>query len=223
MDAPQEAAGHADPAVMAKSGLGGRMIRGERPAIVVVDFTRGFTEEGFALGSDATEAVAATRELLDRARAHGVPIVFTRVAYADPVAEGGVWLQKSQRLDTLLEGSEAARLDPRMDPRPGEVVITKRGASGFFGTDLFTQLTARKVDTLIVCGASTSGCVRATVVDGLQYGYPVLVPREGVADRSATAHAAALADIDAKYGDVTSVEDLLGYLDAVAEAEAAVA
>ncbi len=115
----------------------------------------------------------------------------------------------------LQLGGAWAAIDPRLDPRDDETVIVKKGASGFFGTNLASVLVTQGVDTVILCGATTSGCVRATAIDLLQYGWPTIVPRECVGDRAQAPHDANLFDIQAKYADVVSVDDALGYLEGV--------
>lgn len=191
-------------------GFGGRQGAGERPAVVVVDFIEGFTNAESRLACDADDAVAATRALLDAARASGVPVFFTTVCYTDGDAERAAqFIAKAPALATLRPGSPLVEVDARLDRRPDEPVITKLFASAFFGTELHEALRREGCDTVLVAGASTSGCVRATAVDALQHGYRVLVPREAVADRAEDAHRASLLDIDAKYGDVVSIDDAI--------------
>ncbi|MGW3411921.1 isochorismatase family protein [Streptomyces sp. NPDC000888] len=199
----------------ARAGFGAPVRRGSRPAIVVVDLTRGFTEESFPSGADLTEVVGATGELIEAARPAGVPVVFTAIAYTPAEAEGDavVWLQKAQGMRALLEGSEEVEVDPRLPREPQDHLIVKKGASAFFGTSLAALLTGLGRDTVLVCGATTSGCVRATAVDAVQSGFSVLVPRECVGDRAPGPHEANLFDIQAKYGDVIDLKDAVAYLD----------
>jgi maleamate amidohydrolase len=194
------------------AGIGHRICRGERPGVLVVDFSAGFTDPGYPTGADLSVEVAQTRRLLDVTRDHGWPVYFTTIAYEPSLRDGGVWLQKIPGMRTLVVGTPPVALDQRLARRPDEPLIVKKGASAFFGTNLAALLAADAVDTLIVCGATTSGCVRASVVDAVQCGFPVLVPRECVGDRAPAPHEANLFDIDAKYGDVVSVEDALGYV-----------
>lgn len=184
-------------------------------AIVVVDLTRGFTEDSFPSGADLTEVVGATGELIEAARSAGVPVVFTAIAYTPAEAAGDavVWLQKAQGMRALLEGSEEVEVDPRLPREPQDHLIVKKGASAFFGTSLAALLTGLGRDTVLVCGATTSGCVRATAVDAVQSGFSVLVPRECVGDRAPGPHEANLFDIQAKYGDVIGLKDAVAYLD----------
>ncbi len=191
----------------------GRVGFGRRPALLVVDFMRAYTTPGLPLYAPAVvEAVAATVELLATARARGVPVVFTRVAYSAGAVEGGVFVKKVPLLRTLTDGAPAAEIVDELRPRADELVLTKHYASAFFGTPLSATLTSLGVDTAIVVGCSTSGCVRATAVDGMQHGFAVIVPKECVGDRAPAPHEANLFDIDSKYGDVVPRADVLAHL-----------
>lgn len=211
--------------VYTRAGFGGAIRRGSRPAVVVVDLTRGFTEPGFDTGTDLTEVVTATGVLVDAAHHAGVPVVFTAIAYSDAEVDSGAiaWLQKSTGMASLREGSDAAALDPRLPRGPRDPLLVKKGASAFAGTHLAAMLSAWRVDTLVVCGATTSGCVRASAVDAVQSGFPVLVPRECVGDRAAGPHAAALFDLQAKYGDVVQLTEVLDYVSSLESRAGAVA
>ena len=202
-------------AVYEKAGLGQAVTLGERPAVLVVDFSCGFTDPECPLGSDLTPQVEATRRLLDAAREKGLPVVFTTIAFEPSLKDGGLWMQKVPALGVLQVGGAWAEIDPRLGPREDETVIVKKGASGFFGTNLASVLVSQGVDSVILCGATTSGCIRATAIDLLQYGWPTLVPRECVGDRAQAPHEANLFDIQAKYADVVSVDDALAYLESV--------
>jgi maleamate amidohydrolase len=196
-----------------RAGWGNRVPRGRRPAVLVVDLSRGFTEPEFPTGADLSPVVAATSALIDVAHEAGAPVLFTTIAYEEADLDGGTaWLRKAPGMGILRTGTELVDLDPRLPRRPGDAVIVKKGPSAFFGTDAAASLTARGVDTVLVCGATTSGCVRASVVDAVQYGFTVLVPRDCVGDRAAGPHDANLFDIDAKYGDVIEQGDALAYL-----------
>lgn len=200
------------------AGMDASLRLGVRPVVLVVDLSCGFTDPSCALGSAMDEVVDANVRLLTAARARGVPVVFTTIAFSDAAADGGVWLQKVPTLAELKEGSKWVEIDPRLDRRSDEVVITKRSASAFFGTHLSSVLAALHADTLILTGATTSGCVRASAVDALQHGYPTLVPRECVADRAEGPHEANLFDMQAKYADVVSLEQATRYLDSLSTA-----
>ena len=162
-----------------------------------------------------TEQVEATKRLLDAARAKGLPVVFTTIGYEASLKDGGLWLQKVPALADLQIGGRWVEIDPRLDPGEDETVVLKKGASAFFGTNLASILISQGVDSVILCGATTSGCVRATAIDLLQYGYPTLVPRECVGDRAQAPHEANLFDINAKYADVVSIEQALDYVESV--------
>jgi maleamate amidohydrolase len=189
-------------------GFGGGAGFGSRPAVLVVDLLEGFTDIASPLGANLDIVVESTRTLLDGAREAGVPVLFTTVVYDEANERAAaVFLRKVPALAVLRPGSRWIEVDARLDRRPDEPVLSKAFASAFFGTPLAAMLVGR--DTLIVCGASTSGCVRATVVDALQHGLAPIVPRECVGDRWAAAHDANLFDIDAKYGDVVSLSDTI--------------
>ena len=202
-------------------GFGGRGGYGRRPALIVVDMTLGFTDAESPLACDLEGPVAEIGRLLEAARRAEIPIVFTTIAYRESdKLTAAAFIDKVPALLTLEAGSRWGEIDPRISPRETEPVLNKLFASGFYGTGLPSLLAAAGVDTLIVTGASTSGCVRATAVDALQYGYRPVVPREAVGDRNPGAHEANLYDIDAKYGDVVHAEEVLEYLEKVAAAHA---
>ena len=201
--------------VYGKAGLGQAVTLGRSPAVLVVDFSRGFTDPGCTLGSDLSAEVEATRTLLDAARAKSLPVVFTTIGYEPSGKDGGLWLQKVPALGDLQLGGRWVEIDPRLDPREDETVIVKKGASAFFGTNLASVLISQRADSVILCGATTSGCIRATAIDLLQYGFPTLVPRECVGDRARAPHDANLFDIQAKYADVVGLEETLAFVDSV--------
>lgn len=182
----------------------GRAGFGRRPAVVVVDLIEGFTDPASPLGADLDAVVAATRRLLDVAREAGMPVVFTTTVY-DTAGEraAAVFLRKVPALRILRQGTRWVEVDARLGRRPDEPVVAKLFASAFAGTSLAALLAGR--DTLVVCGASTSGCVRASVVDALQHGLAPVVPRECAGDRWPAAHEASLFDVEHKYGDVVGL------------------
>jgi maleamate amidohydrolase len=185
-------------------GFQGRAGFGSKPALLVVDVNLGFTDPASPLVCDLDDVVEAIRRLLEESRRARVPVVYTTVSYD----EGG----------KVAAGSRWVEIDPRIAPLPQEPVLNKLFASAFFGTPLSSLLAAAGCDSAIVTGASTSGCVRATVVDALQHGYRPVVPREAVGDRNPAAHESNLYDIDVKYGDVVSVDDVLTHLEELAGA-----
>jgi nicotinamidase-related amidase len=180
---------------------------------LVVDFSCGFTDPSCALGSELTAQVVATKRLLDVVRAKGLPVVFTTIGFDESMADAGIWPAKMPALADLKIGTRWVEIDPRLERGPDDPIVLKKGASAFFGTNLSAILAARQIDSVILCGATTSGCVRATAIDLLQYGYPAVVPRECVGDRAQAPHDANLFDISAKYADVLPLEDVLAELD----------
>jgi nicotinamidase-related amidase len=197
--------------VYARAGFGGVARRGAAPALLVVDFSRGFTDPDAPTGADMTAAVLATARLIETAHRVGAPVIFTTIAYGNP-HEAQAWLRKSPGLAALQLGTPAVEIDPRLPRTSHDALVVKHGASAFFGTGLAALLAGCGVDTVVVCGATTSGCVRASVVDAVQSGYDVLVPRECVADRAQGPHEASLFDMQAKYADVIAVEEAVRYL-----------
>jgi nicotinamidase-related amidase len=196
--------------------FGGEAGFGARPAVVVVDLNLGFTDPSSPLACDLDDVLVATRGLLDVARARGVPVLFTTIVYDEVAsAAAAVFLRKVPALRVLAPGTRWVEIDERLGRRPEEPVIAKAHASAFFGVPLAALLAGR--DTLVVCGASTSGCVRATVVDAMQHGLSPIVPRECVGDRSVRAHEQALEDIGGRYGDVVSAGEVARALEQAGE------
>ena len=199
------------------AGFHGRAGFGERPALLVVDLNVAFTNPESPLACDLDAVVGAVARLLDEARRAGVPVVYTTVAYDEGARRtAAAFIDKIPALLTLEAGSRWVEIDSRIAPRPDEPVLTKLFASAFFGTALSSLLATAGCDSLIITGASTSGCVRATAVDAIQHGYPPVVPREAVGDRNPAAHEANLYDIDAKYGDVVSLGETIARLEELA-------
>lgn len=199
-------------AVYERAGFCDSVSRGARPALVVVDLSRGFTEPQYPTGSDLDPQVEATARLLEAAHRRGLPVVFTTIAFDPESGDAGAWLDKAPGLAVLRAGTPLVELDPRLPRRPEDTVIVKKGASAFFGTNLAAVLVAQRADTVILCGATTSGCIRASAVDSVQSGFPTLVVREAVGDRAQGPHESNLFDINAKYADVVSLDDALAYL-----------
>jgi nicotinamidase-related amidase len=199
-------------AIYRRARLGQSVRPGVRPAVLVVDLIRGFTDPECPVGSDLTGEVKATRQVLDAAREKGQPVIFTTIAYEPNLKDAGIWLQKMPAMGELKMGGRWVEVDPRLGRREGETIVLKKGPSAFFGTNLASILISQGVDTVVLCGATTSGCVRATAVDLLQYGFPTLVPRECVGDRARAPHEANLVDIQAKYADVVPLEKAIGYI-----------
>ncbi|WP_049902924.1 isochorismatase family protein [Halococcus agarilyticus] len=193
--------------------FGGTVGIGERPALLVIDLINAFTDPESDLGSDVESVLARTEGLLDAFREHDLPRYFTTVAYEESYGDAGQFIEKVPALRELERGTDAVAVDDRIAPIGDERVILKKYASAFFGTDLETELTTHRVDTLVLAGVTTSGCVRATAVDSLQHGYRTIVPADAVGDRAEGPHEANLFDIDAKYGDVVTTETVLESLD----------
>jgi nicotinamidase-related amidase len=197
----------------AARGFGQRIGFGERPALLVIDLINGFTDPAMPLGSNLDEEMIHTRTLLAAARASAIPIIHTIVRYdEEDLADAGVWRRKQAGAATLIAGTPAVDLDERLERRANEQLLVKKYASAFFGTDLTSRLLSSGVDTLLLAGCTTSGCVRASAVDGVQIGFRPMVVREAVGDRSRAAHDQALFDLEQKYADVVSVEETTAYL-----------
>lgn len=190
----------------ASKGIGHRLSPGHRPALLIVDLAVGFTDSTWAPGSDLDHVVEATQGLIKLARSNTHPVIFTTIAFGSDAAEGSVWLTKMPGLHCMTEGSHAVEIDTRLQRLDSEPLIVKRAASAFSGTGLTALLTSLHVDTLVVTGATTSGCIRATVVDACMAGYPTFVPESCVGDRHDGPHLANLFDMDAKYADVITLE-----------------
>lgn len=189
---------------------------GTAPAVLVIDFMRAYTDESspfYAQG--VVTAIADTVDLLAAARSNNVPVIHTRVEFHTSGVDGGLFVKKVPGLRKLVPGEPMGEIDPLVAPLDTELVIVKNYASCFFGTSLAATLTSLGIDTLIIAGCSTSGCVRATSIDGIQHGFRVIVPRECVGDRHDHPHESNLFDINAKYGDVVSRADVIEYLDRI--------
>jgi maleamate amidohydrolase len=181
--------------------------------VVVIDLVRAYTHPDgpFAL-PDAQAAVEATAELVETARDKDVPVVWTVVRYAAGLADGGLFVRKVPALACFAEGASGDWGDLALEPVAGELVVGKQYASAFFGTSLATTLHSAGVDTLVIAGVSTSGCVRATAMDALNSGFRPQVVREACADRTPALHDNNLADLDAKYADVVGMGEVLAHL-----------
>jgi maleamate amidohydrolase len=194
-------------------GFGLRIGFGERPALMVIDMVKAFTNPDMMLGANLDAQIAAIQPLLDVAHERDIPVIFSTVMYSEAdFKDAGIWALKQKGVVTLKAGTDGVEVDERLDMRPSDSLLVKKYASCFFGTDLVPRLMSRHVDTLIITGCTTSGCVRATAVDAVQTGLRPMVVREAVGDRSAAAHAQSLFDLDAKYADVVSLEETLQYL-----------
>jgi len=197
-------------------GIGARVGLGESPAVVVVDMTQSFTNAEHPVGSDQTPAIEAIAGVLAVARAKKVPVLYTTMAFRDQASDAVTWARKMPSLKRLrLDDSASTEVDPRIAPATGDVVLNKRAPSAFFGTGLVSLLVPMRIDSLIVVGCATSGCIRATVIDALSYGYRVGVPKSCVSDRAEGPHDANVFDIDAKYADVMALEAVTTYFESL--------
>jgi nicotinamidase-related amidase len=194
-------------------GFGLKIGFGERPALIVIDMVKAFTNPQAMLGANLDAEIEATKPLLDVAHERGIPVFFSTVIYNDAdLKDAGIWALKQKGVVTLKGDTDGGQVDPRLEMRSTDSLIVKKYASCFFGTDLVSRLMSRQIDTLIITGCTTSGCVRATAVDAVQTGLRPMVVREAVGDRSAAAHDQSLFDLNAKYADVVSLDETLQYL-----------
>ncbi|MGB7101171.1 MAG: isochorismatase family protein, partial [Xanthobacteraceae bacterium] len=194
-------------------GFGIKIGFGERPALIVIDMINGFTDAAMPLGANLDTQIKAQQPLVEIAHQRDIPVIFSTVFYEEPdIKDAGIWALKQSGARTLTAGSEAVKVDNRLDRKPKDILLVKKYASCFFGTDLVPRLNSRRIDTLILTGCTTSGCVRATAVDAVQNGFRPMVVREAVGDRSVAAHEQSLFDLNAKYADVVSLDETLQYL-----------
>ncbi len=196
-----------------KGVFDGRIGFGKKPAILVVDFINAYIVDSSPLyAPQVVTAIGHTAPLLDIARQKNVPVIYTKVLYNKNFKDGGIFIQKVPVLKKMVEGEPLAEIVSDISPHESDIVIIKQYASAFFGTSLAATLTSMGIDTLILTGCSTSGCIRASAVDGMQYGFRVIVPRECVGDRHSAPHEANLFDINSKYGDVVGKGEVMEYL-----------
>lgn len=194
-------------------GFGKSLDFGEKPCLIVVDVINGFTDSSMPMGSDLSPQIIQINKLLDIVHSMDMPAIFTTISYDDAtLADSGIWFQKMEGLRTLKAGTDAVNLDPRLDFQSGDTLMIKKYASAFFGTDLISRLTASKIDTVIIVGCTTCGCIRATAVDALQYGYRPIVVEDAVGDRSMESHEQSLFDLRQKYADVLKTDQVIATL-----------
>jgi nicotinamidase-related amidase len=198
----------------AAGGFGQSLAAGRRPALLVIDFVRAYLVPGSPLYAGVEPARDGTRELLLAARAAAIPVLHTNVRYQPGGRDGGVFFRKVPALKCFEDGAnpELAAFAEGLEPVAGETVITKQYASAFFATSLASTLTSLGVDTVLIAGVSTSGCVRASAVDACQHGFVPLVVREAVGDRHPGPHEANLFDLQAKYAEVIGLAQAREYL-----------
>jgi nicotinamidase-related amidase len=194
-------------------GFGLKIGFGERPALLIIDMLKAFTNPQMMLGANLDKQIEAIKPLLSVARERNIPVIFSTVIYNDAdLKDAGIWALKQKGVITLKAGTDGVEIDPRLEFRSTDSLLVKKYASCFFGTDLVARLVSQRVDTLIITGCTTSGCVRASAVDAVQTGLRPMVVREAVGDRSQAAHEQSLFDLNAKYADVVSLDETLQYL-----------
>lgn len=202
--------------IYSKRGFQNRIGYGKKPAIVNVDLANAWTREGSPFTCyNMDEVVANVNKLLDVARTKNVPIFFFTTAYESNMIDSGIWAKKISVLKEHRLGSERNEIDSRLNPgkTKNEIVIVKKMASVFFETGLNLMLTALGVDTVIITGVTASACIRATVQDAVSYGFRPIIPEGTVSDRIPGAVEYNLFDLDAKFGDVESMENVIEYLE----------
>ena len=193
----------------------GHLPFGQRPALLIVDFVMAYLDPASPLYAGVEDALASNERLLAAARAAGVPVLFTNVEYAPGGVDGGVFYRKVPALKAFERGSPLGAFPPSLTPQDGELVVTKQYASAFFGTTLASTLTTLDVDTVLITGLSTSGCVRATALDACQHGFLPFVVREACGDRHPGPHEANLFDLQAKYAEVIAEDQAIARLAAL--------
>ena len=200
------------------AGFGGSLAFGKRPALLIVDFVRAYIELGSPLYANCESAFESAKRVTAAARAARIPVIFTGVEYAAGGINGGVFYRKVGALKAFDKGSRLAEYCNGLEPQTGELLVLKQYASAFFGTSLAATLTARQIDTVVIVGVSTSGCVRATALDACQYGFIPFVVRDAVGDRDPRPHEANLFDLQAKYAEVVSEAEILDHMKTAAHA-----
>jgi maleamate amidohydrolase len=189
----------------------GRVGFGEQPALIVVDFQKAFTSKESPLGGSPyiTAAVKKTKELIAAARQADVPIIYTVVGYREDQQDMGLWPAKVSTLSNVTLGSEWVEIAEELTVQDEDIVLVKKMPSAFFNTDLTNILIKKRIDTVIIAGCTTSGCVRATAVDSFSYGFRTIVAEESVGDQGLEPHRANLFDINNRYGDIMKNEEIV--------------
>lgn len=196
-----------------KAKLINKLEPGIKPALLIVDLVNGFTDPDKPLGSDLSTVIDNTNLLISSCRLKKIPIIFCTIAYNQNSLDGGLWVKKAPAQAEFTYNSDLIKIDNRLNYSPMEdIYMEKKYASSFFGTELASTLNASQIDTLIITGATTSGCVRATVVDSMQHGFIPIVVKEAVGDRAIEPHEASLFDIQAKYGEVYTLKQTVDYI-----------
>lgn len=193
-------------------GFSQRLGFGDKPAVLVIDMCRGITEPG-PMFIEMGDHIPRINAINEAARAIGAPVIFTTVAYHKDLSDAGTFGQKVPLLQNLLLGGEGSDIDPRLPVEDTDHLLVKKFPSAFYGTNLQSQLSGLGIDTTIIVGNSTSGCVRATACDAISGGFRPIVAGDCVADRAPLSHQVNLFDIDSKYADVVESAEILDYLD----------
>ena len=198
-------------------GFGNKLDFGDRPALIIVDFVRAYLDPDSPLYAGVEQTCENCSDLLSAARRAGIPIFHSNVSYEPGTDDGGIFKNKLPLLSVFDRGSPLAEFADQLQPENGEIVITKQYASAFFATTLFESLVAAGIDTLIIAGVTTSGCIRATAVDAIQHGFIPVVVEDAVGDRAPGPHKANLYDLQAKYANVVSQATALDYLEKISQ------
>lgn len=199
----------------AAAGFGGSLGFGKKPAVILIDPARAYIEQDAPLYVGSEDAFQAMVSLAAMARKVGIPVIFTRVEFMRGGADGGLFYQKINALKHFQKGEPLGEFDDRLKPQPGDIVVTKQYASAFFGTSLASTLKAMEVDTCLLGGFSTSGCVRATTLDALQNGFRPIVVTDACGDRDPKVQSANLFDLGQKYADLKNLSEISNYLNTV--------
>ena len=192
---------------------------GQRPALLVVDFVNAYLDPDSPLYAGVEDTLRSAVRVLAAARETAIPVIYTKVTYTPGGADGGIFYRKVPALEVFHEGSPLGEIPPELTPRPDEIVVYKQYASAFFGTSLASTLTALGVDTVVIIGLSTSGCVRASAVDAMQHGFIPVVVADAVGDRDPRPHEANLFDLQAKYAEVVGEDAVIDWLSTLARGE----
>jgi maleamate amidohydrolase len=195
----------------------GHLAFGKRPALLIVDVVMAYLEPASSLYAGVESALASNERLVAGARERNIPVIFTHVEYEPGGANGGLFYRKIPALRAFDAGSPLGAFPPTLQPAEGDIVISKQYASAFFGTGLDRLLQDRAIDTLLITGFSTSGCVRATALDALQYGFAPFVVRDACGDRHPAPHEANLFDLQAKYAEVVGEAEAVALMQGVAQ------
>lgn len=195
----------------AGAGYNRRLGFGERPALILIDFVEAYFDRSSPLYAGVDDALASALRLLEAARKVRIPVIFTNVVFHAGGIDGGIFIRKVPNLKMLMAGAPMGAWPKGLEPRDDELVISKQYPSAFFGTTLSSTLTAQGIDTLVMTGLTTSGCVRATCVDACSHGFIPIVVRDACGDRDARPHEANLFDMNAKYADVVGEAEVLDY------------